>query len=243
MPEEEEEGWQLDWMDDPIENAATCPDVEPAIGDPCPSYELVCKYGETSNCRSRWVCGQDDTWYMQYAKRDCPDVCPAAEPSAGDACTADKAQCTYGPNPTCRSQWMCFESQWTSTFPARECAEQNNCPTEPPRVGIDCDPALFENGCIYETAYSCGCSCAWDEAAIASGTPTTRWYCSNINSSFPPSYLTSCPQQVPTDGSACDSGSTCGYQTLDECNGPGEGTTLAQCVDGLWSVQEPPVNL
>ncbi len=237
----EDDGWQLDWMDDPVDNPVVCPADEPAVGDPCPEYELVCKYGDETNCRSRWVCGQNDTWYMQFAKRDCPDVCPADEPTEGDPCDSDLTQCTYGPDPTCRSQWMCFESKWTLVFPAKECAEQNNCPEEPPRVGFDCDPYLFENGCVYTTAYWCGCNCAWDEEAMSSGIPTTRWYCRNIESSFPPDYLRSCPTEVPTDGTPCDTGSTCGYQTLDECNGYGEGTTLANCVDGLWSVQLPPL--
>jgi len=232
--EDEEEGWELDSMDDPIENPATCPTDEPTMGEGCPAYNLVCKYGDTPDCRSRWICSSNETWFQEFGMRDCPSICPESEPSEGDACSSNNAQCTYGDNPTCVSQWHCYEGSWALVFPARDCVEDNNCPAEPPRAGFECDPIVMGAGCSYETGIHCGCQCTWDDAAMASGMPTTAWGCRTIEAAYPPDYLRACPQEMPEPGTPCDTSSGCGYVEGDICESPDVEVTVARCEDGAW---------
>lgn len=240
-PETAEEDWGLDAMDDPIENPVECPMDEPAEGDAC-VFDTVCKYGSEPDCRSRWVCGADEIWYREFAKRGCPEVCPETEPSEGDPCIDNRVQCTFGETATCRSHWLCDEQQWWLLSPADDCETQTYCPQTPPASGLDCDLEMVGQGCTYETGERCGCNCFWDEEAIVAGSAKMQWGCGTINASFPASYLTYCPREVPVAGTPCEPGSTCGYQTEAECVAQGSGTTLAQCIDNVWDVQEPPPN-
>jgi hypothetical protein len=235
---EEPEGWSLDGMDDPIENPEICPDAEPVEGDAC-TFGSVCKYGAEPDCRSRWVCASDDRWFLEYAQRDCPGLCPDVEPLEGDACTGDRVQCTFGPTPTCRSHWLCYEQRWALLSPADDCETQEYCPEAPPAAGETCEPEMMGERCTYETGERCGCTCYWDEAATAAGAAKVEWFCGTISAGYPPSYLTACPTEVPAPGGSCDHTTTCGYVTQDECSAFGAGTTLATCVDGAWSIQEP----
>lgn len=224
----------VDSMGDPIENPIACPDVEPTIGDPCDAS--VCKYGSEVDCRSRWVCSSG-MWYLEFAKRDCPEVCPETEPSEGDPCSVHQSQCTYGETPECRSHWMCYEEEWWLIRPQRGC-ETNVCPDTAPEDGATCTLDEVGSGCFYDGAELCGCNCQWwtmDGTELDE--PDVKWTCRTVNTSYPPSYLTSCPFEMPEQGTPCDSGSTCGYTIGDQCV-EGFEIMLASCVDGAWDLQQ-----
>jgi hypothetical protein len=228
----------FDAMNDPVENDIQCPEEEPFAGDTCPAYSLVCKYGSEVDCRSRWVCSGDGSWSLNYGPRDCPEVCPEAEPVEGELCEVESAVCDYGDSAQCRAQWLCFEERWARTFYG-DCSEQTTCPEAPPETGEACTLEEFTpmgDICIYEGGALCACSCYWEGEVLRQ-----QWSCNIVTTGFPPSYLTACPKLLPEVGSDCDetNTSTCGYVTAEECAAPGTGTTLANCVDGQWTHSTP----
>lgn len=227
----DDDEWGLDRMDDPIENPVECPAEEPVVGDAC-SAILVCKYGSEPDCRSRWTCS-GESWWMEYAKRDCSDSCPIEEPTEGAPCEGQSMQCLYGDDPTCRSNWMCYDQQWWLLDAAQEC-NPGACPEEPPLNGLSCNPEVDPQSCSYPFAEGCSCSCWWD-----GDVPHVEWYCGVTQAGYPPEYLTACPNEQPIEGTFCDSSSTCGYVTLEECKAAGAGTTLANCVENKWVLTLP----
>jgi hypothetical protein len=224
--------WGLDNMDDPITNPTECPAAEPSQGEMC-TAGVVCKYGSEPDCRSRWIC--DSTgWWLEYAMRDCPEACPEQEPTEGAACDRQSMQCSYGESPSCRGNWMCYDAQWWLIAPGGEC-DEDSCPAEPPQTGLTCDPNVDStSGCMYGQGEACSCYCGWE-----GNIPRVQWYCGTTSAGYPPEYLTACPQEQPEEGSPCDSGSTCAYVTMEECEAPGAGTTLANCEEGKWTLTLP----
>lgn len=224
----------VDAMGDPVENPTVCPEAEPREGESCDQGSLVCKYGSALDCRNRLICS-NGTWFLEYGPRDCPESCPDVEPSEGDPCDVDRAVCDFGEDPSCAAQWLCWEGLWARTFTG-DCALDTICPESPPETGSACELSeVTERGgrCIYEGGSLCGCSCSWFDEEEA---PTIAWNCTIVPATYPPSYLTACPLDVPEPGTPCDTGSTCGYPLNDMCMEPYAGATLANCVDGLWAL-------
>lgn len=225
--------WPFDAMNDPIENPAECPAEAPGEFDTCNDANLVCKYGSEIDCRSRYLCSENGMWYLEYGPRDCPEVCPEAEPVEGDPCDVEKAVCDFGDTPSCTAQWMCWDGTWALLY-AAECDATAFCPSEQPVAGDPCtvEEARATTGrCIYPGGASCGCGCTWFGEETA---PTIEWYCSITSAQYPPEYITACPSEVPEEGTPCDTGSTCGYPLNDMCSEPYAGSTLANCVDFAW---------
>lgn len=228
----------LDAMNDPIENDAVCPGDEPAEGDPCPEYRLVCKYGSELYCRSRWICASDGTWWPDYGPRDCPESCPESEPVEGDPCDVANAVCDFGDAANCRAQWLCFEGVWGRTFYG-DCQDTTVCPEAQPDNGTECElteVTPLAGRCIYQGGAVCGCGCSWQGDALS-----TQWNCWYSPAGYPPSYLTACPPEQPEPGSECgpNNTSTCGYPAGDQCAAPDVGYLLANCVEGQWVITGP----
>jgi hypothetical protein len=237
VPSQSDPAAEVDSMGDPVENPATCPEEEPEVGDPCDDGS-ACKYGSDPNCRSRWICS-GGSWFFEFAKRGCEEVCPAFEPSEGDPCTEQSAQCAFGEDPACRSLWMCYDEQWYLIKPATNC-EASVCPDEPPEAGLVCGEEEVGNGCLYPAGERCGCRCYWGPEASPDDPPEMSWSCGTTSATYPPSYLTNCPFELPEEGTECDTTTTCGYITGDTCEAPGSGITSAECVVGVWVHQEGP---
>ena len=89
-------------------------------------------------------------------------VCPAVEPSVGDACADDGVKCSYGDSPSsyCRRYVECVDDYWqTPLFPRTVCATQReiNCPSAPAH-----GEACVTNGtdyvpCYYDGGVMCHC--------------------------------------------------------------------------------------
>ncbi len=231
----------IDSMGDPVDNEDGCPGREPEEGGACDDSSLVCKYGPDPDCRSRWVCTEDKAWSLDFAMRDCGEGCPEEEPANGDPCEVDRAQCTYGPSPVCRSLWLCWEHEWSEIVPARDCDAVVECPDDAPETGDACSPEeATPNGelCVYSGAIRCSCSCSWGPPDEQWEEPEAAWTCTVISAEFDPEYLTGCPAVAPKEGSQCSTENSCGYRGPEECEGPGAGASLAQCIGGEWTYLE-----
>jgi hypothetical protein len=176
---------------------------------------------------------------LNFGPRDCPESCPADEPVEGDPCDIDRAVCDFGDEPACAAQWLCWEGLWARTFYG-DCEVDTSCPETPPETGADCELSEVTpvgGLCVYEGGSLCGCSCYWEEGATEA---TMSWSCTIVSAEYPPSYLTSCPRQMPEAGSPCGSTntSTCGYPNGDACLEQGTGFTLANCEAGQWVLSD-----
>jgi len=225
----------LDAMDDPIDNPELCPVQAPALGEPCPQYELVCKYGSELFCRSRVICGRNDTWGLFYGARDCPESCPASEPNEGEPCEVDNTQCTFGERPICRSHWLCWQGQWALLRAGRDCESDAYCPQQPPRTGASCEQDEFTplgEVCIYPGAETCSCGCYLEPGG---DTPIRAWNCHVHYADQPPDYLSACPLEPPTIGDACEfDGGSCVFNLTGQCRPGGAGQIRVQCQNLVW---------
>jgi hypothetical protein len=232
-------------MSDLLNNPVVCPSSDPEAGKECPEAGLVCKYGDDPDCRSRWSCTESRFWSLDFAQRDCAEVCPGGEPEQGDDCEADKAQCTYGRSPECRSLWVCWDSKWVVLVEKRDCEADVYCPESTPETGEVCSASeATPNGalCVYEGGAQCSCNCGWGPPDEEWEEPEAVWYCGIASAEYDPTYLRACPLAPPAEGTACDTESGCGYVSPDECEVRGSGSTLAQCVSGEWALSSPESN-
>jgi hypothetical protein len=224
-------------------NPSGCPTAEPAADAPCPQLGLQCRYGDNVACAATWGCGQQCNpvcssnlvWSQGFARRDCPTTCPAAEPHAGDPCTTEKALCTYGSDPGCRTEWGCFGSRWAALIPARACGT-TYCPAVAP-INSGCQLAQVTPNagrCVYAYGLVCQCTCIDVPAPPAPGIQIT-WGCSSTYASFTPADYT-CPFEVPVAGTPCQQTGTCDYRSPNACTTVTAQAVVATCVGGQWQV-------
>jgi hypothetical protein len=230
----------------PIVNPPGCPAAEPAANAPCPQQQLGCSYGDDLHCRSHWgcnqlcnpVCSQDLVWELGRSKRDCPGLCPAAEPHEGDSCGSSEIVCTYGDQAACRTEWDCLNGHWTALVGTRDC-QSAVCPDAPVVNGsCNVDQITPMGGdCVYKYGLACRCNCMVDHGDPAGGPPPPpfeiRWGCSYPIPGQAPS---TCPLQIPTSGTPCQQSQACPYSREGACTNTATINATATCVSGQWQV-------
>ncbi len=143
-----------------------CPTEEPSEGDPCSEANAQCTFGESADCRSLWLC-YEEQWYLIAPPLDCEaeSACPETPPPSGLDCPLDEVgtACTYDTAELCRC--LCYWDE--AAMAAGEAAMQwlcgttsaqlppsylTSCPADKPVHGAPCDSG---STCAYVTADEC----------------------------------------------------------------------------------------
>jgi hypothetical protein len=134
----------------------SCPDTEPAEGDPCEVDRAVCDFGEDPACAAQWLCWEG-VWARTFAG-DCTveTTCPETPPESGATCTVDEVtppggKCIYEGGSICGCGCSWFEESELAPTIAWWCSIVSSeyppdyltaCPVEVPEPGTPCDTGV-----------------------------------------------------------------------------------------------------
>lgn len=180
-----------------------CPVEMPSAGASCDQYQtgLDCEYNSTG-CTSSFYCA-DGTWQDQSPTCNPPptlvDECPPEVPSADASCYGYEPglDCEYNSESSCPTNVVCEDGTWLDRSPTCNPPPQliDECPVETPASHQACDEYVSGLSCEYGVGTSCPTTIVCDGVTWESETPPCN---------PPPPELSSCPEQRPTVGTACD---------------------------------------
>lgn len=212
-----------------------CPEEMPTAGTSCSRYEpgTDCEYNSTG-CTNSFYCA-DGTWQDQSPTCNPPptvvDECPSAEPPAGASCYGYEPglDCEYNADSSCPTNIVCEDGTWLDQSPTCNPPPQliDECPPESPASHQACDGYAPDLTCEYGVGTSCPTTIVCDGATWESETPPCN---------PPPPELSSCPEQRPTVGTACDTytrGLECEYAVDPALSCP-EASLITCGQSGYW---------
>lgn len=141
-----------------------------------------------------------------------PSACPQPQPNAGDSCTQDGLQCSWGNDPRlfCRSRLRCFGGKWETVVTPKP------WPTACTN-SVDCPKAAATGACTLGATLLC----AYGDKFCACSIATTNWTCSKPDPG--------CPPVAPNEGDKnCTGGQSCCYGIKPDA------VVKAECKNGVW---------